>query len=124
MRPSQDRSRIEVDGLLQLEIVDNEGKVNIFEQTHSISRLGLGGFDPLVEQGFGLAGIDGFLVPVGILVCAAILLYNIIKAAATYMKNRGDDITSNVTAILICAIIIAILATKSLWWSFITGGGV
>ena len=70
------------------------------------------------------AGIDGFLVPVGILVCAAILFYNIIKAAATYMKNRGDDITSNVTAILICAIIIAILATKSLWWSFITGGGV
>ena len=61
MRPSQDRSRIEVDGLLQLEIVDNEGKVNIFEQTHSISRLGLGGFDPLVEQGFSLAGVDSIL---------------------------------------------------------------
>jgi thiamine biosynthesis protein ThiI len=61
LRPSQDRSRIEVDGLLQLEIVDNEGKVNIFEQTHSISRLGLGGFDPLVEQGFSLAGVDSIL---------------------------------------------------------------
>ena len=70
------------------------------------------------------AGIDNFLVPVGILICAAILIYNIVKMAGTYMKNRGDDITSNATAILICAIIIAILATKSLWWSFITGGGV
>lgn len=70
------------------------------------------------------AGIDGFLVPVGILVCAAILIYNIVRAGLTYKNNRGDDITNNISAIVVCAIIIAILATKSLWWSFITGGGV
>lgn len=65
------------------------------------------------------SAIDQLIVPIGMLAAGGVLVYNLIKAGITYNRNRGDDITHNVVAVLICAVIIALLATKNSWWSFL-----
>ncbi len=68
------------------------------------------------------AGIDNFLIPLGIIIAAGVLVYNLVKIAKNYSSNRGEDLHPQIVAIIVCAIIIGILSTKALWWGFIIGG--
>lgn len=70
-------------------------------------------------SGWISSAIDVLIIPIGMLVVGGVLVYNLVKAGITYNRNRGDDITHNVVAVLICAVIIALLATKNVWWGFL-----
>lgn len=62
------------------------------------------------------SAIDTLLIPIGVLTVGGILIYNLIKAVASYQNNRGEEISHYGIVILVCAIVIALLLTKSVWW--------
>lgn len=70
------------------------------------------------------AGLDGFVIPVGVLILAIITVVLIVKAAADHHRGQGDDLMERIKPAIICVIIIAILLTKNVWWGFLVGGGV
>lgn len=68
------------------------------------------------------SGIDGFLIPVAVLILAVVAVVIIVKAAAEHKRNQGDDLFDRLKPAIICIIIIAILLTKNAWWGFLVGG--
>ncbi len=67
------------------------------------------------------AGLDNFVIPIGVVCCGATFVFLLIKCVADYKEGHGEDMKAKAFPLLLCLIIAAILLTKNMWWAAFTG---
>lgn len=68
------------------------------------------------------SAIGNLLVPVGIVLLIAALLFCAIRFFSKRKDGHGDDTKNEILGIILCLVGITILATYSVWLPFISGG--
>lgn len=68
------------------------------------------------------SGVDEFIIPLAIVLLAIAAIICLIAAGLKWNNRQSQEFQNLLIGFVICAIIITILLTKNIWWTFLTGG--
>lgn len=68
------------------------------------------------------AGVDGLLIPIGVIICGVFFIFLLIQAVADYQEQHSEQMKGKIFFMLLIIIIAALLLTKNQWWGFVFGG--
>lgn len=73
-----------------------------------------------IFEDWAMAGVDSFVIPIGLIICGGVFIFQLIKLVGEYQESR-EGINKRLFPMLICLVIAGILITKNLWWSAFVG---